>query len=197
MVVATAFAGMTSQLIIHFNHTHTHIHTHPFNGPFSRTTQVSRHQKVKPTWILLKQETESGSGISLAICKSAPRSRQITMPVPHHSVFYMPDALPAAQLTMSKHWRQLKITHELKFFVHHNDVLGLVDTFNFHNHFSLVFCKEQCPCACRQGTPRMAWMDNIKTWTGLPVEESIRMTEDRDKWRKYVHGVANPWIKDG
>jgi len=21
---------------------------------------------------------------------------------------------------------------------------------------------------------------------------SIRMTEDRDKWRKYVHGVANP-----
>jgi len=28
------------------------------------------------------------------------------------------------------------------------------------------------------------------------VEESIRMTEDRDKWRKYVHSVANPWIKD-
>jgi len=21
------------------------------------------------------------------------------------------------------------------------------------------------------------------------VEESVRMTEDRDKWRKYVHGV--------
>jgi len=31
-------------------------------------------------------------------------------------------------------------------------------------------------------------MDNIKTWAGLFVEESIRMTEDRDKWRKYVHG---------
>jgi len=29
------------------------------------------------------------------------------------------------------------------------------------------------------------------------MEESIRMTEDRDKWRKYVHGVANPRIKDG
>jgi len=40
-------------------------------------------------------------------------------------------------------------------------------------------------------------MDNIKTWTGLPVEESVRMTEDRDKWRKYVHGVANPRIEDG
>ena len=43
----------------------------------------------------------------------------------------------------------------------------------------------------------LAWMDNIKTWTGLSVEESIRMTEDRDKWRKYVHGVANPRIEDG
>jgi len=40
-------------------------------------------------------------------------------------------------------------------------------------------------------------MDNIKTWAGLPVEESVRMTEDRDKWRKYVHGVANPRIEDG
>ena len=43
----------------------------------------------------------------------------------------------------------------------------------------------------------MAWMDNIKTWTGLSVEESIRMTEDRDKWRKYAHGVANPRMEDG
>jgi len=42
-----------------------------------------------------------------------------------------------------------------------------------------------------------AWMDNIKTRTGLSVEQSIRMTEDRDKWRKYVHGVANPRIEDG
>ena len=32
--------------------------------------------------------------------------------------------------------------------------------------------------------------DNVKTWTGLPVKESIRMTEDRDKWRKYIYGVA-------
>jgi len=35
-------------------------------------------RKVKSIWILLKQETVSGSGISWAICKSAPRSRQIT-----------------------------------------------------------------------------------------------------------------------
>jgi len=42
-----------------------------------------------------------------------------------------------------------------------------------------------------------AWMDNVKTWTGLPVEESVRMTEDRDKWRRYVHRVVSPRIDDG
>ena len=57
---------------------------------------------VKP---ILKQETVSGSGISWAICKSAPHSRQITTPAPHNSVFYRPDALPATQPTASKHWR--------------------------------------------------------------------------------------------
>jgi len=46
------------------------------------------------------------------------------------------------------------------------------------------------------GRPRTAWMD-IKTWTGLLVRESVIMTEDRHKWRKYVHGVANPRIEDG
>ena len=48
------------------------------------------------------------------------------------------------------------------------------------------------PGARRRGRPHTAWMDNIKTWT-----ESIRMREDRDKWRKYVRGVANPRIEDG
>ena len=51
----------------------------------------------------------------------------------------------------------------------------------------LIFSRPRCT----------AWMDNIKTWTERSVEESIRMTEDRDKWRKYVHGVANPRIEDG
>jgi len=53
------------------------------------------------------------------------------------------------------------------------------------------------PAARRRGRPHTAWMDNIKTWTGLSVEESIRMTEDRDKWRKYVHGVASRRTEDG
>ena len=51
-----------------------------------------------------------GSGFSWTICKqSAPHSRQITSPTPHHSIFifYGPDALPDAQPTVSKHWRYI------------------------------------------------------------------------------------------
>ena len=44
------------------------------------------------------------------------------------------------------------------------------------------------PGARRRGRPRTAWMDNINTWTGLPVKESVRMTENRNKWSKYVLG---------
>jgi len=65
---------------------YTHTQTHPFNDAASWTTQAGT-RKVKPIWILLKQETVSGSGISWAIWKSAPRCRQITTPVHHYSGF--------------------------------------------------------------------------------------------------------------
>ena len=91
-------------LTVYVYHTHTHTR---LTALFPGLPGWAGTRKVKPIWILLKQETVSGSGISWAICKSAPRSRQITMPAPHHSkVFYRPDALPAAQPTASKHWRQ-------------------------------------------------------------------------------------------
>ena len=74
----------TSQTIISVSTTHSHTRQQPC---------VHDYPGVKPIWILLKQETVSGSGISWATCKSAPRSRQITTPAPHHTVFYRPDAL--------------------------------------------------------------------------------------------------------
>jgi len=72
---------------------------HSFNGLFSRTTWVSQHQKGRTILDLLQKEIMSGSGISSAICKSAPHPRQITMPAPHHSVFTgrMPFLLPNQQ----------------------------------------------------------------------------------------------------
>ena len=84
--------------------THTHTHTHiRLTALFPGLPRWAGTREVKPIWILQEQETVSGSGISWDICKSVPRSRQITMPAPHHSVFYRPGALPAAQPTASKH----------------------------------------------------------------------------------------------
>ena len=79
-------------LLLHYYYYYTTTTTtlllHPFNGLYSRTTWVSRHQKGKPFWILLEQEMMGGSSISWTICKSsAPRPRHITTPVPHHSDF--------------------------------------------------------------------------------------------------------------
>jgi len=102
---------------------HTHTHTHTFNGPLSGTTRVSRSRKAKPIWILLKQETVSGSGISWAICKSAPCSRQINTPAPHHSVFLQarcPSCRPTNSVKALKalhthtHTQQINIQHSYK-----------------------------------------------------------------------------------
>ena len=69
-----------------------HTHTHPFNGPFSGTTQVSRYQ-----WVAV---ASAGPYASLHL---APGRQSHQHPT---TVFYRPDALPAAQPTASKHWRQ-------------------------------------------------------------------------------------------
>ena len=83
----------------------THTYTHPFNGRFSRTTQVSRYQKGRTNLDFTEARDSEWQWHQLgrAICKSAPCSRQITTPASHHSVSYRPDALPAAQPTASKH----------------------------------------------------------------------------------------------
>ena len=65
-------------------HAHTHTHLMALCPGLPRWAGT---RKVKPIWILREQETVSGSGISWTICKSAPRSRQITTPAPHYSVF--------------------------------------------------------------------------------------------------------------
>ena len=88
---------------IHVQHltttiTHTHAHLMPALCPGLPGWAGTR--KVKPIWILLKQETVSGNGISWAICKSASHSRQKTMPVLHHSSF-LQAACPSCRPTNS------------------------------------------------------------------------------------------------
>ena len=70
--------------------THAHTHTHaqlPFYDLLHFVRYYPGEPVPEPIWIILKQETVSGSGINWAICKSAPRPRQITMPASHHTVF--------------------------------------------------------------------------------------------------------------
>jgi len=82
---------------------------------------ITSKRKIRSPWnfvyqkgkILLEQEIVSGTGISWAICKSAPRPRQITTPAPPPLSFYRPDALPATKPTASNHWRQLSLTANL------------------------------------------------------------------------------------
>ena len=72
-------------------------HTHTFNSPFPGLPGWAGTRKVKPIRILLKQETVSGSGISRAVCKSAPRSRQwvaVASAGPYASLHLAPDRQP-------------------------------------------------------------------------------------------------------
>ena len=92
-------------------HTHTHTHTHQHtsilqpSGLCPGMPNWAGTREVKPIWILLKQEAMSVSGISWAMCKFAPCRRQ---PCQHPPLsFYRPGAVRAAQLTASKHWRQV------------------------------------------------------------------------------------------
>ena len=115
------FLVHSQQCYLHQSQPQTHTHTHTrLTALCPGLPRWADTRKAKPIWILLKQETVSGSGISWNICKSAPRSRQITTPAPHHWVFYRPDALPATQPTASKHWR--------------------------HNQSQPVRYNTQCPC---------------------------------------------------
>jgi len=59
-----------------FQHTHTHTCLTALCPGLPRSAGT---REVKPIRILLKQETVSGRGISWAICKSAPCSRQVTI----------------------------------------------------------------------------------------------------------------------
>jgi len=66
-------------------------------------------RKVKPIWILLKQETVSGSGISWALCKSATCSRQITMPALSFLHAGCPSCRPTNSVKALKATKYIKI----------------------------------------------------------------------------------------
>ena len=102
----------------------------------------------------------SGSGISWAICKSAPCSRQITTPAPHHSVFLQPDALHAAQPTASKHWRPTGTKYQNSWrHIYQYSVCNVVRT----EHYSGL-----CTNSVRTACSAQAWVMRRLTARYLP-----------------------------
>jgi len=78
--------------------TATHIMT-----SFPGQPEQTGTRKVKAIWILMKQEMIGRQWHQLDHMQIiAPHFRQMTMPAPHHSIFYRPDALPDAEPTVSK-----------------------------------------------------------------------------------------------
>ena len=82
-------------------------HTHPFNGPFSGTTQVSQYQKGKTNLDFTEARDSEWQWHHLGhmqVCTSLQTDNHASTPP---LFFYRPDALPASQPTLSKHWRPL------------------------------------------------------------------------------------------
>ena len=119
---------------------HTHIRLTAF---FSGLFGWAGTRKVKPIWISLKQETVSGSGISWAVYKSAPRSRQITMPAPHHSVVLQagcPSCRPTNSVKALKAWyNSLVTTLSQKKFTH-----MACYNFQMHEQILIIFWQRCC-----------------------------------------------------
>ena len=75
-------------------------HTHPFNGSFSGTTQVSRYQKGKTNLDFTEARDSEWQWHQLGnmqVCTLLQTGNHASTP---------PDALPAAQPTAWKQWRQ-------------------------------------------------------------------------------------------
>ena len=108
-----------------FNSIYTHTHTHPFNGPLSGTTRVSRYQKGETNLDFTEARDSEWQWHQLGhmqVCTSLQTDNHTST---HCSVFYRPDALPAAQPTVSKHTTISKITSKFQW------LLGKVVLSNF------------------------------------------------------------------
>ena len=89
---------------------HTHTHTHPFNGPVSGTTRVSRYQKGKTNLDFTEARDNEWQCHQLGhmqVCTLLQTDNHASTP---QLSFYRPDALPAAQPTASKHWRNIDVS---------------------------------------------------------------------------------------
>ena len=72
-----------------------------FNSPLSRTTWVSRHQKATTNLDFTEARHSEWQWHQLGHMQVCTLLQTDNHASTHHSVFYRPDALPAAQPTVS------------------------------------------------------------------------------------------------
>ena len=123
----------------------------------------------------------NGSGISWPIYKFAPQSTQITTPAPHHSVFYRPNALPAAQPTTLKHWMQkrTKVLQQNQLSSQNSQRIKLktcylatyFDSLHTAGNMTTAWCSwdllwtAYCTCICTQQSQTYTRSQKTKTYT--------------------------------
>ena len=108
-------------------------HTH---GPLFGTTRVSWYQKGKTNSGFYWSKRQWVAVASAVPYASLHLAQEITMPAPHYLVFYRLDALPAAQPTASKHWRQ----QHCNIFTNQLLLLSQMSVFFFNFLHSRKFC---------------------------------------------------------
>ena len=92
--------------LLHLQYTHTHTHTHLFNGPLSGTTRVSWYQKGKTNLDFTEARDSEWQRHQLGHMQVRTRLQTDNHASTPPLVVHRADALPAAQPTASKHWRQ-------------------------------------------------------------------------------------------
>ena len=105
-------------------------HTQPLNGPLSGTSRVSRYQKGKTNLDFSEARDSEWQWHQLGhmqVCTSLQTDNHASTPP---LSFYRPDALPATQPTVSKHWRHIiqnsKLSASIRQILERNTVLPLI-----------------------------------------------------------------------
>jgi len=136
-----------------------HTHTHPFNGPLSGTTRVSRYQKGKNQsgfyWSKRQWVAVASAGPCASLHLAPDRYHASTPPL----IFYRPDALPAAQPAVSKHWRHSAIQ------------ICLLLLYTISNVTERIFCHIDCTWDCRDAVCDKFSLNNCLCTVGSLISD--------------------------
>ena len=123
----------------------------------------------------MKQETVSGSGISWALCKSAPRSWQITMPAPHHSFLQAgcPSCHPNNSVKALK--AKLHCSIEMKGLIHGS------------NSTAMLIAKLYLPIvfSCSKSSPKALFWNRWK----MSHQQATGKSSYHGKWQPAIMGL--------